>query len=79
MTWGPGTPNGPRPPTLYQPTCRSCGAPIQWLRTRSGRTMPVDDPHRSVDRSALFDNRVHVAHFATCPNADHHRRKEPKA
>jgi hypothetical protein len=26
-------------------TCRSCGAPVEWVRTTEGRTMPLDpDP-----------------------------------
>lgn len=25
------------------PTCKSCGEPIKWLKTRAGKNMPVDE------------------------------------
>ncbi|MCC8049584.1 MAG: hypothetical protein LIP10_02860 [Clostridiales bacterium] len=28
--------------TMDVKTCRSCGAPIVWIRTRTGRPMPCD-------------------------------------
>lgn len=40
--------------------CRSCGAPILWIATRSGKRMPVDA-------------KTDVVHFKTCPDADKHR------
>jgi len=56
--------------------CRSCQAGIVWLKTKSGKNMPVDadtwkqgDPH-------LFNPDIgHISHFATCPNADDHRKR----
>lgn len=55
--------------------CRSCGAPIVWLPTRTGKTMPVDMATvRPGD--ALFDHTRHVSHFATCPQADTWRHSE---
>jgi hypothetical protein len=55
--------------------CRSCQAGIVWVKTKTGKNMPVDadtwtqgDPH-------LFDPELgHISHFATCPNADDHRK-----
>lgn len=41
--------------------CRSCGAPIVWWVTPSGKLSPHDPDGTS--------------HFATCPHADHHRQK----
>jgi hypothetical protein len=41
-------------------SCRSCGASIYWILTASGKRMPVDPDGTS--------------HFATCPNAAHHRK-----
>jgi hypothetical protein len=63
--------------------CRSCGAYIVWLKTKAGKNMPVDaDSLDDVDLEAeagempLFDPSAgHISHFATCPNADQHRRK----
>jgi len=52
-----------------------------WMRTRRGKNVPVDAD--TIDEAELdydeegrpmFDAKVHTAHFATCPNADQHRR-----
>lgn len=40
--------------------CRTCGAEVAWCRTPAGRPAPV--------------NMDGVSHFATCPQADQHRR-----
>jgi hypothetical protein len=54
-------------------SCRSCSAPIVWLRTVAGKAMPVDSATvKDVDQ--LFDSSKHRSHFATCPNAKKHRR-----
>ena len=66
-------------------TCRSCGAPIDWAVTAAGKRMPLDVERRD-DGNVTFDPdgtaRVvpvgkgsRVSHFATCPNAQSHRRK----
>lgn len=61
-------------------TCRSCGAVIVWLRTASGKSMPVDAAsvtERLDAGTVLFDPVVgHVSHFATCIDADRFRRKK---
>lgn len=55
--------------------CKSCGAGIIWLRTLSGKSMPVD--YLSVsDGETVFDYSKHTSHFATCKNADQHRRRK---
>lgn len=73
--------------------CRSCGAPIRWARTSTGKRMPVDaepNPDGNVTlipplESADFPLAVvsserdpsvirYTSHFATCPNADAHRK-----
>lgn len=82
---------------MVTPTCRSCGQPIQWATTTTGKRMPVDRrPHPDGNvllrpRTAgpgleavvlgplerLAQERVHQlhqSHFATCPQADQHRR-----
>ena len=70
-------------------TCKSCGAPILWIRTRRGKLAPVDaqplqryliaedednDPDPS--REAPYGElvRVYTSHFETCPNAAQHRK-----
>lgn len=53
--------------------CRSCRARIIWLTTEAGKNMPVDaDSVEPEDEQ--FDSDKHVSHFATCPNAQQHRR-----
>jgi hypothetical protein len=54
--------------------CRSCSAAIIWLTTTSGKAMPVDADSVKAD-DTTFDHARHVSHFATCPNATHHRRQ----
>ena len=61
--------------------CPSCKAEIVWTITSKGKHMPVDakaqagfvlsddDPPRAIGGA------IHVSHFATCPNADHHRKE----
>jgi hypothetical protein len=56
--------------------CRSCQAGIVWLKTRSGKNMPVDAETFTQGEPAIFNPELgHISHFATCPNADKHRRK----
>lgn len=58
------------------PRCESCQAPIIWLKTVSGKNMPVDRAP-GVNSTMVFDGDKHTSHFATCPNAAKHRRKTP--
>ena len=72
-----------RPVTVT--SCRSCNARIVWMATKAGKRIPVDaktvderriewGPSRG-DVLPLFQQKLgHIAHFATCPNADTHRR-----
>lgn len=53
--------------------CRSCQRPIVWLRTATGKSMPADASSVGPD-DGLFDPKKHISHFATCPNADKHRK-----
>lgn len=76
MSLGPffEVPAGTRPAQ-----CRSCLATIYWIETASGRRMPVDcevdGGHTpSEPRSRVSVDGTGVSHFATCPNADEHRR-----
>lgn len=53
--------------------CRSCNARIIFLETSTGKKMPVDaDTVEPGDE--LFDGKRHTSHFASCPNANQHRK-----
>lgn len=70
--------------------CKSCGAPIQWVKTDRGKAMPLDpepvpggnvvvskEPGEEPVAHVCEPNEhsAYVSHFATCPNAKKHRRK----
>lgn len=54
--------------------CSSCRARIIWLKTRTGKNMPVDADTVEPQDTEFHPESDHVSHFATCPNADQHRR-----
>lgn len=72
------------------PSCRSCGAEIVWALSGNEKRMPVDaeptaegnvalvevdgDLHARVAAANLLEEPRYTSHFATCPNADAHRR-----
>ncbi|MBX3045091.1 MAG: hypothetical protein KIT33_15945 [Candidatus Kapabacteria bacterium] len=53
--------------------CRSCGQAIKFLKTHKGHLMPVDSESVG-DNDVSFDKDIHKSHFATCPNANKHRK-----
>lgn len=69
-------------------TCRSCGAPIRFVRTTKGKLMPLDrEPHP--DGNIELDTEGHatvhgqppldagplyLSHFVSCPSASENRR-----
>lgn len=53
--------------------CRSCQASIVWLPTRTGARMPVD-VDGVLEDDTEFDAARHKSHFATCPQAEQHRK-----
>lgn len=62
-------------------TCRSCGARIRWAQTAAGKRIPLDPtPEKRVTLDNYTGSEVaavrdtYVSHFATCPDADVHRR-----
>jgi hypothetical protein len=56
--------------------CRSCQAGIVWLKTKSGKNMPVDADTWVQGQPPIFNPDLgHITHFATCPNADQHRKQ----
>jgi hypothetical protein len=66
--------------------CKSCGAEIDWVKTSTGKSMPLDIGRRlggNVDigddgiaqvKPSLPDVKRFVSHFTTCPDADSFRR-----
>lgn len=66
--------------------CRSCDAEIIWMITSTGKRIPADanDAARKAQQairdsagygvSPTFVPKYHQSHFATCPNADDHRK-----
>ena len=59
-------------PNIYE--CKACKKKIVYLRTSNGNSMPVDYKEDIVE-GELFDRLKHTTHFATCPNANHFRKK----
>lgn len=68
--------------------CRSCGAPIRWEVTVNDKRIPLDpEPVANGNLGIRDDGKVasshgfpaeaprYVSHFATCPNAAHHRKR----
>jgi hypothetical protein len=55
--------------------CRSCQRGIVWLKTESGKNMPVDADTFTQGQPHVFNADLgHISHFATCPNADEWRK-----
>ena len=52
--------------------CYSCGAPILWHHTKTGRAIPLSV--RTIEQDA-GGRRFALSHFADCPNANQHRGK----
>jgi hypothetical protein len=55
--------------------CRSRNAKIIWFKTERGSNMPVDADTVEPEDQELELPR-HISHFATCPNANQHRRRK---
>lgn len=64
--------------------CSSCGADILWIKTMTGKAMPLNA--KPEKRVVLLTNDVtglqrgdvrdtYVSHFASCPQADAFRKK----
>ena len=63
--------------------CKSCGAEIQWVEMDSGKKMPLDVKKKTL----VYERHINIqdiswititgfeSHFATCPNANTHRKK----
>lgn len=61
----------------------SCGKTIYFLKTVTGKTMPVTEDQLHEDELSALDNGIdvdfdrsrHISHFADCPDAKTFRRK----
>lgn len=55
--------------------CGSCQRPIYWARTHKGNPMPVDVVADGVcEAPTATADGCGISHFATCPNANAHRK-----
>ena len=58
--------------------CKSCGAVIRFVTMKTGGAMPIDvKPQKYIQIDERGVGRVvegYVSHFATCPDADRHRK-----
>lgn len=77
--------------TVTGARCRSCGAHVIWATTATGKAMPVDaEAVDAPDAGNIFLTflggqlaaqvvepapGLRKSHFATCPNANTHRRR----
>jgi hypothetical protein len=53
---------------MFSVPCKSCKKPIVFLKTDTGKIIPVDA--ETVDAAdEHFDFERHKSHFATCPEA----------
>jgi hypothetical protein len=53
--------------------CKSCGKEIIFLKTDTGKLIPVDyDLSDAADE--YFDGEKHTTHFSTCPDAKKFRK-----
>ena len=54
--------------------CRSCFEQIVFLKTNTGKIMPVNYT-KDIKPDDFFDSKKHKSHFLNCPNAKNFRRK----
>lgn len=63
--------------SLKRGRCRSCGAEVIWITTAAKRKpMPLDPDVVTVVDDAGHMHRGRESHFATCPHAEKHRRRQ---
>ena len=67
--------------------CKSCSQPVLWCLTKNEKPMPVNPtPILNGNLDLVGDHALYVkpdpavaryvSHWATCPNADQHRREK---
>jgi len=61
--------------------CKSCGAEVIWATTEDGKKIPLDAKGEKrfiaseKQKGVVIMRTTFITHFATCPNADKHRKK----
>jgi len=63
--------------------CRSCGKRIVFLKTDSGKKIPInyetlsneDIENLEQGEEVLFDSTLHISHFSDCPQSKKWRKK----
>ena len=53
--------------------CRSCGAYIVFVASKTNKMIPVNS--KTWHGEFIYDHKIHVSHFATCPDAGKWRKK----
>lgn len=65
---------------MSQQFCSTCGKEIVWKKTKAGKSHPFDAGKTLVAVRGTDDKthvvNGHVSHFATCPQASQHSRRE---
>ena len=57
--------------------CKSCRAPIRWVRSaKNGKPVPLNPAQFLIVDEEGHAHRGYVPHWATCPHADEHRRRQ---
>lgn len=54
--------------------CKTCNAEIIFLKTTSGKFIPIDYNDNIRLDAEYYDSKLHVSHFATCKQASEHRK-----
>ena len=54
--------------------CKSCNKEIIWIKMKSGKAMPCDMDKVIVVTEDGDTVTGYISHFATCPNANQHRK-----
>jgi hypothetical protein len=60
----------PERPVSSKNRCDQCNAPLVFLKTSKGKSMPVDYSGQAMDDKrdgVMYDPLRHKSHFATCP------------
>lgn len=57
-------------------SCKACKEKIVWMRTKNGKTIPVNLESLKTEEVIFNPKAGMIAHFATCPFADNFRRKK---
>lgn len=50
-------------------SCKSCGKEIVWLKTNSGKAIPVN-AETIQDKETMYNYKIgHISHFSNCPDS----------